>query len=171
MEDKSGSSQCENPFFIERYTLAVSSFSAPAVSTTSTDNRRFLQVNNKDSNNTTVPIFETTDPPTFFPIENYSDDNNDTMEDYSDDNNDNNDTTFTTTEPSFEPTTSEGEPNDNNSWRSSARQCVWPQIICQEGFVVSLELSNAEGSIATEIGLLPNLTKLVLCTSNYVSIF
>ena len=171
MNDKSGNSQCENPFFIERYALAVLSFSAPAVSITSSDNNRFLQVKITDSNNTTVPIFETTDPPTFLPIENYSDDNNNTMEDYSDDNNDNNGTATTTTEPSFEPTTLGGEPSDKNSWRSSARQCVWPQIICKAGFVVSLQLSNAEGSIATEIGLLPNLTNILLGTSNYVSFF
>eukprot|EP00751_Fragilariopsis_kerguelensis_P013233 CAMPEP_0170778146 /NCGR_PEP_ID=MMETSP0733-20121128/12218_1 /TAXON_ID=186038 /ORGANISM="Fragilariopsis kerguelensis, Strain L26-C5" /LENGTH=203 /DNA_ID=CAMNT_0011121515 /DNA_START=1 /DNA_END=610 /DNA_ORIENTATION=+ len=43
MNDKSGNSKCENPFFIERYALAVLSFSAPAVSATSTDNNRFLQ--------------------------------------------------------------------------------------------------------------------------------
>ena len=171
MNDESGNSQCENLFFIERYALAVLSFSAPAENTISSDNNRFLQSINKDSNNTIVPFFEPTDTPIFSLIENFSDDNNDTMEDDSDDNNNNNDTTFTTIEPSFEPKISEGEPSNNNSWRSSARQCVWPQIICREGFVVSLQLFNVDGSIATEIGLLQNLTNLVMCTSNYVSIY
>ena len=120
----------------------------------------------------------------FLPIENYSDDNNDTIEDNSGD-------IFkptyeptvvfstTTTEPYFEPTHYEEEPNDNNSWRNSAQQCVWPQIICREGFIVSLQLLNAEfnteefryeGSIATEIGLLKNLTTLILGMFNCVSI-
>merc|ERR1712238_240225 len=82
----------------------------------------------------------------------------------------NNDTTTTTTAPIFEPTTSEGEPNDNNSWRSSARQCVWPQVICREGFVVSLQLSNAEGSIANEIGLLTGLNNLKLEENGFTGI-
>ena len=68
MEDTSDSSQCENPFFIDRYALVVLSFSAPAVSNTSTVNNRLLQSNNKDSNNTTAPSFEPTDPPTFLPF-------------------------------------------------------------------------------------------------------
>ena len=124
MDDNSGNSQCENPFFIERYALAVMSFSAPFVEITSTDYNRFLQNNNKDNDNNIVPTIEPTDPPTFLLIEDYSDNKNDKdyhttltneptpsvsilnpIEEYSDDNKHSNYTIPFTTEPTFEPTT------------------------------------------------------------------
>ena len=52
-------------------------------------------------------------------------------------------------------------------WLSSERQCAWQQIICKKGSVVSLTLVSTEeslfeGTIATELGLLTNLEKLLL---------
>ncbi|OEU06031.1 L domain-like protein [Fragilariopsis cylindrus CCMP1102] len=47
---------------------------------------------------------------------------------------------------------------------STMRHCVWPNIICDEGTVISLEMINDEltGSIPSEIGLMTSLVNLDL---------
>jgi len=126
MDDNSGNSQCESPNFIERYALAVLSFSAPVISGN-------FELSMPVSMSGTIV--------------------NNTYE--------------------YDPNDND---NDNNSWRSSAQQCVWPQITCKEGAIVSINLiSNEklthEGSIATEIGLLKNLTTLILDANDFTGTF
>lgn len=53
-------------------------------------------------------------------------------------------------------------------WIETTRQCNWPNIICNGGYIEEIFMNsyNVSGNIATEIGLLP---KLINFDSNYMS--
>ena len=142
IEDKSGNSDCKDPFFIERYALNVLSYSAPVKYTNYKDYNRFLRpiMTYTDSSQLSRSL---TSQPTFKNESNSVLMNN----------------------------VSSSAPNSTITipWISSRRQCAWPQIVCKIGSVVSLKLISTEelsieGSIATEIALLTNLEALMLGT-------
>jgi len=72
--------------------------------------------------------------------------------------------------PIFVDTTEEADPstsfNKEKLWISKERQCAWRHVVCDiDGKVSELNLghsTNIAGTIATEIGILKNLTKIDL---------
>ena len=150
MDDKSGNSMCENPFFVERYALSVMSFSAPIAYEES------LPAELSPSISTTLSqVPSTTGQPTDSPSY--------TIE------------KILLTTGNTSSSASGSAPDSaliTMPWISTQRQCLWSEIVCQEGYVVSLILpSSIAGSIATELGLLTNLETLIVGTFLFLFLY
>ena len=139
IDDKSENSDCENPYFVERYALSVISFTAPLT---------YEELLPSALSPTISPTLlgplstiQPTDQPSFtietllLPMNNIS---------------------------SSAPSSAPNSTKVTMPWISSQNQCSWTQIVCKEGRVMSLtfEPNIIARSIATEIGLLSNLEKI-----------
>jgi len=143
MDDKSGNSACENPFFVERYALGVMSFTAPSPFVGSLPPAHSPTISptlSQAPSSTGQP----TDQPSFIIEKILNDMVNMT-------------TVAVSTAPSSVPDLTITMP-----WISSQKQCLWESILCVEGSVKSLTLYPIAGSIASEIGLLSNLESITL---------
>ena len=141
MDDKSENSDCENPYFVERYALSVISFTAPLTY------EELLPPALSPTISPTLLVPLSTVQPTDQPL-----------------------FTIETLLPSMNNISSSAPSSAPNStevtmpWISSQNQCSWTQISCKEGRVMSLtfESTTIVRSIATEICLLSNLEKIFI---------
>eukprot|EP00751_Fragilariopsis_kerguelensis_P020402 CAMPEP_0170902806 /NCGR_PEP_ID=MMETSP0734-20130129/49308_1 /TAXON_ID=186038 /ORGANISM="Fragilariopsis kerguelensis, Strain L26-C5" /LENGTH=554 /DNA_ID=CAMNT_0011297707 /DNA_START=233 /DNA_END=1895 /DNA_ORIENTATION=- len=151
MHDTSGNSVCENPYFVERYALSVMSFSVPFTYKESLPTELSPSISpilTQAPSTTGQP----TDQPSFTIGKILQ-----TMSNIS--------SSAPVSTPASAPVSAPGSALITMPWISTQRQCLWSQIVCQEGSVLSLTLDHdtiAGGSIATELGLLTNLETLIL---------
>ena len=136
MNDKSGNSACENPYFVERYALSVISFSVPIT---------YEELMPTELSPSILPtlslatssIGQPTYQPSFtiekvlLPMTNIS---------------------------SSAPVSAPSSAVITMPWINTQQQCLWLQISCQGGSVVSLFLGpdTIAGAVGTELGLLTN---------------
>merc|ERR1712176_1407224 len=61
--------------------------------------------------------------------------------------------------------------DSNKLWINQGRQCVWINVACTDGSVTELDVAGSDvlshlGTIATEIGLLKNLSAIDMSSNN-----